>query len=95
MSPNIILLIQNFVFAIKFDNAAQQHWITIALFSMFLDIVAFSVIKISMIWMFPKPAFVIALLVFIVGTIAFAAFCGDKMGEDNRLVLLSCSIDRF
>ena len=62
---------------------------------MLFDLVAFSVVRILMIWTFPKTTIVIALFVFMVGTILFATFCGDDIAEDGSLVVLTCTTTRI
>jgi len=83
----------NFVFAVKFDVAAQYDWISAAAFAMAFDLLALSSFRIFMIWSMPKYALVIALLVFMVVTILFGTFCGDDTTDEGALVVLRCTVD--
>ena len=94
-SHQILFIMQNFVFSTKFDAAAQYNWISVSAFSMVFDLLAFSAIRILMIWTFPNSVIVIALFVFMVGTILFATFCGDSAAEDGSLIVLTCTTTRI
>ena len=70
-------------------------WVRAALFTMFLDLVAFITVKILMLWLFPKPVFGVGLLLFTIGVVVFSIYCGDSVAEDGTSVLLSCDASRF
>ena len=73
---------QNFVFAVKFDNAAQHHWVSAALLSMMLDLIAFALIRITVIWIFPRSVYAIAfvgLLATSAGGISQFRYVYDRM----------------
>merc|ERR1712224_883514 len=85
----------NFVFAVRFDVAAQYDWILATAFAMAFDLLAMSAVRIFMLWVFPQVALVIVLLVLTVGSVLFGTFCGDDITPDGALVLLTCSLNRI
>ena len=86
---------QNFVFSVKFDLDTQYDWIAATIFAMAFDLVAISVFRILMLWIFPQITLVIVLLVLTVGSVLFGTFCGDDITADGDLVLLTCSLSRI